>query len=150
MHSHKLALKFSAIGLSIVAMLPGAAGAATDNGTLDAGIHIIQNGCVPAQILVGYLPGLSAGSYSPTALTGGKTITALYDYNCFNGMSWAQLQVSGFSSDPGLNWLTSVTCNGVIRTPYSYTYRGANVSWRFSPLGLSATAGPVSCSITHN
>jgi hypothetical protein len=128
--------------------------AATDNGTLTKGDVVFTVVCgPPVPLLAGYGP--SWGSYSPTGLTGGKTVRGIYDTKGCAGSATAVLEVQGFSSDPGTSWLTSVTCNGVTKlqsaASYTYTSGTAKWSWSSSPFGFFAlTNGTnVSCSITH-
>jgi len=129
--------------------------AATDNATLTVGTRAVVGGCGPllASQVSGYEVG-TAGSYSPTGLTGGRTVIRLFDLLCNNTII-ARLDVSGFSSNPGQTWLTSVTCNGVTKlaSASTYIYSGGTGEWLwnggfgflFLPNGTT-----VNCSITHN
>ena len=108
----------------------------------------------------GYVPGY--GSYSPTGLTGGETVAFLADVsigglNTCTGPVAANFEVSGFSSDPGQSWLTSVTCNGVTKTGttaagYSYSTGIAHWTWGAgTAFGFRAKVGQqLSCTITHS
>ena len=131
-----------------------AAQAATDVGTLTKGSAY---GC-PAYF--GYHAVGPVGSYSPTGLTGGKTVFSILD-NLFFGASCpggvvALITVTSFSSDPGSAWLTSVTCNGVTKTgasaSFSYSGGAATWMWASSWFGFSSLANGtnVSCTIVHN
>src|SRR5579859_2510165 len=77
--------------------------AASDNGTLTVGRIPFSCGS-PVQVgtLAGYFNGVT-GSYSPTGLTGGETVSSVFDLNTPNiscqGIS--QVHISGFSSNPG-------------------------------------------------
>jgi hypothetical protein len=64
------------------------------------------------------------------------------------------LEVSGFSSNPGQSWLSSVTCNGVTNSGSTagFSYSSGVATWEwvrlfglFSEIGLS-----VSCTIVHS
>lgn len=103
----------------------------------------------------GYVPGLPIGSYSPTGLTGGKTVAVVMDRttNCIGMSSIAVLEVSGFASSPGANWLSSITCNGVTNnaTTSLFSYVAGTGYWVwFQPFGLLSKVGiNVSCTIVH-
>lgn len=141
----------SAIGMAIASQ---SAVAAIDNGTLTIG-HFPGGTC--QQFFAGYYNGLG-GSYSPTGLTGGRTLVDIIDSVFFMpcGIApFSNVRVSGFSSDPGKNWLTSVTCNSVTNSGaaagYSYTSGIASWSWNalfgFFPKSNGTVIG---CSIMHN
>ena len=81
----------------------------------------------------GYI-GMGNGSYSPTGLTGGTTVS--YLYTMVVGMSCTGIYngyfgVSGFSSNPGQSWLTSVACNGVTVSggAATYSYSSGRAEW---------------------
>lgn len=128
--------------------------ASSDTGTLQVGLKT----CGPLHLPSGYgfLSGSGGfGSYSPTVLTGGDTVTAVFDEtsNCgFTAGSW--LEVSGFSADPGAAWLTSITCNGVqkLESIAGFSYTSGIAFWDWSTtFGLSGKLGSnVSCTIVHN
>ena len=73
----------------------------SDTGTLGVGARV----CLPSHLptAYGFIGGTGGfGSYTPTGLTGGETVSALFDStsNCgFQTSSW--FEVSGFSEDPG-------------------------------------------------
>lgn len=130
--------------------------ASSDTGTLLVGA---TSGGVCLQIISGYDSPISVGSYSPTGLTGGKTVTLIIDSAFFEPQSgcpanFSGINVSGFSSNPGQSWLTSVTCNGVTNTGSSagYSYSGGLASWSFSKLfGFTGGSGHnFSCTIVHD
>lgn len=132
---------------------PQPAFAATDNGTLTVGSVTLPFGTCGTTTQKGFSSGASFGSYSPTGLTGGRTVVHLVDSISCSGVSI--LQVSGFSSDPGSSWLTSITCNGVTRAPppNAYSYGSGSAQWVwYATFGfLSMTDGTnVSCTIVHN
>jgi hypothetical protein len=130
--------------------------AASDSGTLLVGVF--GTPCTGGiQTIDGYEPPLSIGSYSPTGLTGGKTVALVIDritsHPCVVG-SISALNVSGFSSNPGSSWLTSITCNGVTNnaSAASFSYSNGVASWTWSQrFGLFGKQGTnVSCTIVHS
>lgn len=148
-----LALLISSIAASRLAM------AHTENGTLTVGRY--TESCGSPQIsfffVDGYSTGLSIGSYSPTGLIGGETVIEIADelsISCPNHSTLSLLEVSGFSSNPGSSWLTSVTCNGVTNdaSAASYSYNSGVAEWVWSQLfGLAEENGTnVGCTIIHN
>ena len=116
------------------------------------------------------------GSLSPTALSGGKVVTAVWDWceardslnapppSCPYTMAntnaqAAYLSVSGFTSDPGATWLSSVTAAGATRggsdTTLIYSYASGIATWEWlapvangGAFGL-ANSGTITVSITH-
>lgn len=138
-------------------LIPVVAFADSDAGTITVGSAVTESLC-----FYGYPGGTEdMGSYSPTGLTGGETVHALYDqytgpHECITPL--ARFEVSGFSSNPGQSWLTSVTCNGVTMTgaaaaAYSYGTFGSGVAewdWR-SAFGFILKVGAqLSCTIVHS
>ena len=140
-------------------MLPALALAASDTGTLQVGHQVVLILRVDVCIS-GYAS--PVGSYSPTGLTGGETVGAIYDVNtvnalCSNFVSGhdSYFHASGFSTDPGQTWLTSVTCNGIAKTGASatYSYSSGTAIWAWSSdfsLRSIASGTNVSCTISHN
>jgi hypothetical protein len=133
---------------------PLSANAATDNGTLTVGSESFGDcGSGNFQHLTarGYL-GAGGGSYSPTTLTGGKTISDLYDVSAIACSSSAHIYVSGFSSNPGSSWLTSVTCNSVtLSSPAAtFDYSGGVAGWHWFSTKFGFLSGVYSCSIVHS
>jgi hypothetical protein len=131
--------------------------ASSDTGTLLVGHGTFP--CLPippggSSPVYGY--DASFGSYSPTGLTGGKTVVLIWDFHVGNcGVNHSNLEINGFSSDPGSSWLTSITCNGVSNPQSSasgYSYSGGAAIWAWSQFfGLSSKVGSnVSCTIVHN
>jgi len=120
------------------------------NGTLTAGSEVVNCGTNHGRAAaVGYIPLNGVGSYSPTTLTGGKTIGALYRGGCVGGTFFV---VNGFSSDPGTAWLTSLTCAGTTlqRTNATYSYSGGSSAWHWTTaLPINANTS-YSCSIDSN
>jgi len=139
---------------STFALASHIAAATTDFGTLTKG----TNTCG----YYGYAGPWGMGSYSPTGLAGGTTVTGIYEYfnvwpqiGCTSGV-WSAFVVGGFSSNPSSNWLNSVTCNGVTLTSTSanFSYSNGNATWFWSNVtfkfsGLSNGTN-VSCTIDHN
>lgn len=124
--------------------------AATDNATLTVGGFAYDCGGFP-EMWRGYFPSPPTGSYSPTSLTGGKTALVVMDV--FGGCgSFSQVSVSGFSSNPGSSWLTSMTCNGGMQsgTAAGFYYSGGIANWTWSALFGLPSSGSVGCSMVHN
>jgi hypothetical protein len=131
----------------------------SDIGTLTVGQGAVV-GCPHFEfnLIYGFIGTRSSGnfgSYSPSGLTGGKTVGAIYDVEpgtCEGSKS--ALVVTGFSSNPGSTWLTSITCNGVenLGSGASFSYAAGGASWTWSQLfGLSSENGSnVSCTISHS
>ena len=140
------------LGLAAVSRL---AIASSDTGTLLVGeesSHCVGGG---SQGAYGYDSSF-LGSYSPTGLTGGKTVDAIEDHVVVGcGIVFSYFQVSGFSSNPGSSWLTSITCNGVTNdgsAAYDFSYGSGIAVWYWSKLfALTSKVGSnVSCTIVHS
>jgi hypothetical protein len=132
-------------------VMPITALATTDDGVLTVGAAPEEPLCY-----YGYLGNF--GSYSPTGLTGGETVAWLADIyfgsSCSSGVV-TDFKVTGFSSNPGQSWLTSVTCGGVTKTSstsgYSYSSGAAIWSWSSSPFGFISKVGEqLSCEVVVN
>lgn len=102
----------------------------------------------------GYNSGLT-GSYSPTSLTGGRSVSVFEDYGSCVGSSCpstnARVDVTGFSTDPGAGWLASASANGVGKTGLSatYGYSAGRATWVWaSTFGFSGS-GTTPVSLTH-
>lgn len=129
----------------------------SDAGTLTIGAGAII-GCRPGNPLYGFLSTRSSGnfgSYSPIGLTGGKSIGVIVDVETgICSGSGSSFTVTGFSSDPGISWLTSITCNGVVNfgSGAKYVYSSGDATWAWGQLfGLeSHYQSNVSCTIVHN
>lgn len=143
--------------VSLTALAPSGALAATDIGTLTKG-STVQSCGGGIQVLSGYISSLT-GSYSPTGLTGGNAVSAVYDgtaVQCLPLTTYSVLTVSGFSSNPGSSWLTSITCNGVTRAAasagFSYSSGNAYWFWTYQQFGFSSLSNGtnVGCTIVHN
>jgi hypothetical protein len=154
---------FQILCVSVLAFLNMAAQvawAASDAGTLQVG-HAVYSGC--STILSGWSTAIPSGSYSPTGLAGGETVQGVFDSISvtYPGCPfYSELLVGGFASNPGVNWLTSVTCNGITNpvSTATFTYLGGGQAmWKWTTLfQLSfdstghAVSGNVSCTIVHN
>lgn len=79
------------------------------------------------------------GSMSSTSIAGGYTLLILID--SYDGSSTCH--ISGFGSDPGQSFFTSVTVGGVSKTSASassYTYSTGTAIWSWASLfGLDGT-----------
>lgn len=142
-------------GLSFATSRPAAA--ASDQGTLTSVVFNSTCGSLGQYAITttGYNQG---GSYAP-ALTGGETVTGLYNLTGEHGPVCPQLGayiwISGFSSDPGLYWLSSVTCNGTTLTvpaggQYAYNAGTHVAEWIWRKSYWNIGTGTYSCTITHN
>lgn len=121
--------------MSVLLMMLGVcrvAAAYTDTGTL-----YVSGGsgglCGGSPVLAsGYASSTAMGSYSPTGLTGGETLLSLIDsIGTVCPITISGMAVSGFSSNPGQSWLSSVKCGGVTMTGSSaiFIYSGGIASW---------------------
>lgn len=128
-----------------------------DSGTMTEGIRTTINiNGGPDTTYRGYDIG-SFGSYTPTGLTGGKTLAGFYDVGaCPTGVCPATngvVLVSGFTSDPGSSWLISATANGVTKLGSSagvYFYSNGNATWSWgSTFGFSGS-GTVTTTESHH
>ena len=160
MNSPTVFRTLSVSALACLSIASQVAWSATDVGTLQVS-HAVYPGC--STILSGYSSPLSFGSYSPTGLAGGETVVSILDSLSFSYPGcpdYSEITVSGFSSNPGVGWLTSISCNGVTNpaTSATYTYLGSGeASWQwstefnitFNGQGQSFS-GNVSCTIVHN
>ena len=132
----------------------------SDSGTLTVGLGSVLGCIIPKfNAIYGFIGTRSIGnfgSYSPTGLIGGETVGLVSDIQpgtCVESQS--NLTVTGFSSNPGSSWLSSITCNGVKNLGSGATfffYSDGGASWIWSQLfGLSSKNGDnVSCTIVHN
>src|SRR5262249_52120426 len=94
----------------------------------------------PAALGQGYASyrGFVSGQYgqlSPTVLTGGMSVSAIYDSYAASIVGGAFVSVSGFSSDPGQGWLWSVNAVGITKSGSgvrTYSYSGGTATWYWS------------------
>ena len=128
---------------SVVSTVTSRTAGYNDAGTMTEGG--ISSG--PVNILGFFQGTINYGSYTPTALTGGKTLIDFVDTDS-NGT----VEVSGFTSDPGAGWLLSATGRGTTKlgsaATYSYSAGTATWQWTNSPFGFQ-TSGTTSCIVSH-
>lgn len=123
---------------------------AVDGGTLSP--QAVAVGCFASNTtggITGYISGF-LGSYAPTGLTGGKAVNAIFDITCPGNVG--NFTASGFASDPGASWLTSVTCNRItyLGSTATYNYSGGSAAWSW-PTGFGFQLRvSSSCSINHS
>jgi hypothetical protein len=131
---------------------PVASLATIENGTITVAEKSFGSTCI-----WGYSGGL-LGAYSPTGLTGGKTVAEIsaivIGLSC-NGTLDGIVQISGFSSNPGQSWLTSVECNAITKTGATATFNyGSGIaawSWSATSWGFPTVVGSqLGCTIVHN
>lgn len=134
------------------AMTPEVASAITDNGTLTSGSQTASCGGTRNFQFTGFSSTLPLGSYSPTGLTGGMTVTQLYGVFGIQCPKAGVLAVAGFGSNPSSSWLTSLTCNGTTKTSAtaSFSYAAGTASWQWTAPFPLPPPGPFTCSIVHN
>ena len=132
----------------------------TDNGTMTVGgtTFICPSGLPSA--FRGYSSGVatppgSIGSYTPTALTGGRTLRSFYDVALSNPQCPPKrgiVQVGGFAANPGSSWLVSAKCNGVTQTGASATFGYASgiATWSWLTLFGFTSPGTLTCTVIHN
>jgi hypothetical protein len=135
--------------------------ASSNTGTLTRGADSL---CPLTGIQYGFefLEGFSSGSfgsYSPVGLTGGESVEAIWDVDhygggpCGSASNSSFLSISGFSVDPGQDWLSSIKCNGVQNdgsAASSYSYSGGTASWAWSQVFGIVNNSSVSCTIVHD
>jgi hypothetical protein len=131
--------------------------AASDTGTLTVGVLTLRCGSTSGYIVSGFVAD-DVGSYSPTGLTGGATVVEVFDQFAIPQLCTGSISTfgaSGFSSNPGKAWLSSVTCNGVAKPGSSasvYSYNNGEAFWTWNTLfGLTGKGGDnISCTIVHS
>jgi hypothetical protein len=125
----------------------------TNSGTLTVG-RTATNCGGGFQILSGFDASLF-GSYSPATLTGGDAVVTIIDNTNTCASSISTVSISGFLSNPGSSWLTTITCNSVENTGSggSFSYSAGTSTWvwsrQFGLIGKSI-GSTVSCTIVHN
>jgi hypothetical protein len=135
--------------------MPLLASAADDNATLMVGFRTIPicGDGAPPLLQSGYASN-TIGSYSPTGLTGGEVVSFLYDIKGPCSANGGFIFISGFASNPGKSWLTSVICNGIQNNSAlaTYSYSNGQAGWGWSqPFGfLNKLGSNVSCTVSHN
>lgn len=152
-----LSYQYDAVG-NRTTVTPSLPSVFTDSPTMTPGVYNCgPNNCPYA--LGGYVrtSGLpSIGSLSTVSLSGGKSVANFYDRHAGGygyQFSYAEFSVSGFSSDPGVAWLTSATANGQTMNSgaSSYSYSAGTATWRWTtPFGfLNGGTSARSVSIVH-
>lgn len=101
----------------MVALLGGQSGAITNSFNITAAV--MGGGAGYSDGSAGTSTGVATGSITGGTLTGGKIIC---EVSTFSGLSQDRFRVRGFSGDPGINWLKSVTVNAVTKTSANLTY----------------------------
>lgn len=154
----KYSVRWPSLFLSLMVTICASqlAKASSDSGTLTPATSTAipcPPGFVGHLTFVGFESG-NWGTYSPTGLTGGSIVNAITDEttNCLGPANLSLLSITGFSSDPGSTWLSSVTCGGVQKVPSSasYSYTSGTAVWTWgSKFGLSNGA-QVSCTMVHS
>lgn len=144
--------------LMCLAMVPAIVHAASNDATLQVGHKNVPfSGCGVDSGYDGSSATFFFGSYSPTGLGGGKTVAFLDELSfCDLSVITGSLSVSGFTSNPGQSWLTSVTCNGVRQSAaaatFTYFPSDGSTLWQW-PMGFGFAELPdgtnVSCTIVH-
>jgi chitodextrinase len=96
------------------------------------------------------------GSYAPTALTGGKTLLAFFEWVDYwpGNPQYTRISVSGFSSDPGQSWLISAAAGVSIvygsQASATYSYFGGVATWDWPiALFLGGTGTMTQATIVH-
>jgi Zn-dependent metalloprotease len=145
-----------AVQNSFAAINVGSAAPRADTGTMTEGARTVFNinGGLDTTYK-GYKSGFE-GSYSPTALTGGRTLAEFDDIGACSGpcgtLTNGVVVVSGFSSDPGAGWLSSVTANGVtkLNSAAAYSYSSGSATWSWgSVFGFSGSGSVITTENHH-
>jgi hypothetical protein len=126
-----------------------------ENGTLFVDRLIASCPVIGTMTMIGF-SSESFGAYEPVRLTGGKTVDAIEDIHVSAitcGSSSAVFHASGFSSDPGKDWLISITCDGSDHlgaiASYLYDEPSGRASWAWSSLFGLTRAARITCKIIH-
>lgn len=153
--------------LSILAIVAAQSASAVvaDTGTVTVGVQITPCGLPGSQgggafQTLGYsaVPGDTFGSYTPATLTGGKMVYQLsqeFGVGVCTGTGFTRFAVAGFAADPGVNWLSSLVCNGgvTLRPADSFDYFFSNgvAFWNWMGDDLPFSGGQSSaCTVVHN
>lgn len=146
-----LAIVANARASGVVNMLLGAGGNGPYNisASLTAGSNVVSGTGD-----VGYISG-SIGSFSPTALSGNNAVYQLNDVLSSSTVIDAQLEISGFSSEPNQGWLGNVTCNGETyngtnASSFTYTSGTADWVWGTSTAWALTNGSNYSCTVVYN
>lgn len=114
----------------MIQMLLGAVASAKLDATMTEGSDV--DPFDPSIYYYGYNQGIY-GSMSSASVAGGYTLTILID--SYDGSS--ACYITGFGSDPGQSFFTSVTVGGVSKTSASassYTYSSGTAIWSWASL----------------
>lgn len=99
-----------------------------------------------------YVPD-SCGSVSPTTDSNGHTIYGAFFSSTGNPLEDIHLMISGFSSDPGVNYFSTATFGGETFSPstdlYRYSYSDGVADWDWYP-GENYSSGAGTYSISYN
>ena len=130
---------------------------AVDTGTMTEGSKSIYN--FTSNYWTTYLGYYSSwiGSYTPTALSGGRTLLRFYDIGaCSSGpipcaTYNSVVTVGGFSSDPGSGWLASASANGVTKLGSAafYSYSSGSATWQWSGTFGFTGSGTITTTESH-
>ncbi len=89
------------------------------------------------------------GSRSPTTISA-YTFAALYDFYTGGDYNSSAVKVSGFGADPTTAFISSVTANGITRTPASYGYSAGTATWTFTSGFSIPSSGSIAVTIAGN
>jgi hypothetical protein len=97
------------------------------------------------------LTGVTFGSRSPTTVST-RTFATLVDWWIGSTPYLGVLRITGFASDPGVDFITSVTVGTFTQVPTtgSYSYSGGAAQWYFPSIFVMAGSGTIACSMTGN
>ena len=125
-------------------------------GILSVAEHVLR--CQdPARVVrfYGYMTSPPLGAYSSPQLPDRKLLTEIYDQTNMGCklVTGSAVSVSGFSADPGRDWLASVTCNGtaLYRDSVARFYFGnGTATWEWTQqFGLKPKSGStVTCTLS--
>ena len=94
--------------------------------------------------------GVTFGSRSPTTVST-RTFATLVDWWIGSTPYLGILRITGFASDPGVDFITSVTVGSFTQTPTSgYSYSAGGAEWYFPSIFGMASSGTIACSMTGN
>jgi hypothetical protein len=91
-------------------------------------------------------------TFSPATLPGGKSLSSLVDIKYALGTTlYSGLYVAGFSSDPGSDWLVSVSAEGVTKTgaAATHSYSAGTAIWMWASQFGFPSSGSVTATIVH-
>ena len=136
--------------MSFAARAISAAGVASStkySGTITQGFY--YDGSFVTQYGFGTTPTYAStfGSRSPTTISG-YTFAGCSDTYFGTSSGLSSLAITGFASDPGVDFVTSVTIDGIQQFPSSYTYSAGSAYWYFSVTFGFLGSGTASCAIT--